>query len=189
MFKTSAFLRKYKYCKGFEFSLKMAMSKVMCASNISKDCFPEPECYVEKSMALVIENLNPKAVMDYVRFKSATTVSVDNIKGIVGGSNMMYHCIELDQAKGIYEICRNHLLLHLISTERPIMFFSECQEMFAKMMVAVTFRKASKGNRAHLMFLSALMIEIHERIPVGFAHRFDLPGEFYQPIISQACTY
>ena len=43
--------------------------------------------------------------MDYVRFKSATAVSADNIKGIVGGNNMMYHCIELDQAKGIYEIC------------------------------------------------------------------------------------
>ena len=41
-------------------SLKMAMSKVMCASNISKDCLPEPECYTEKSIALVIENLNPK---------------------------------------------------------------------------------------------------------------------------------
>ena len=69
------------------------------------------------------------------------------------------------------------------------MFFSEHQEMFAKMMVAITFHKASKGNRAHLMFLSALMIEIHERIPVGFAHSFDLPGEFYLPIISQACIY
>ena len=41
-------------------SLKMAMSKVMCASNISKDCLPEPECYTEKSITLVIENLNPK---------------------------------------------------------------------------------------------------------------------------------
>ena len=41
-------------------SLKMAMSEVMCASNISKDCLPEPECCPEKSIALVIENLNPK---------------------------------------------------------------------------------------------------------------------------------
>ena len=44
-----------------------------------------------------------------------------NIKGIVGGSNMMYHCIELDQTKRICEICCNHLLLHLKTTERPIM--------------------------------------------------------------------
>ena len=68
-------------------SLKMAMSKVMCASNISKDCLPEPECCPEKSIALVIENLNPKKLW-IVTFESAAAVSVDNIKGIVGGSNI-----------------------------------------------------------------------------------------------------
>ena len=155
----------------------MALSKPMCATEISPLCILDPECYISKELTLVFENLNPRAVMDYVRYRSKNAVSVDAIKGIVGGQNMVYHCIELDQARGIYEICRNYLLRTLKGTDRPIMFFAENQESNAKMMVAITNRKATKGSRSHLIFWGCIVLEIHDSIPVGFACSFDLPSK------------
>ena len=90
---------------------------------------------------------------------------------------MEYPCIELEQAQGIYEICRSYLLNTLKNTERPIMFFSEQQEKDAKMMVAVTNRKASKGYRSHLIFWGCVLLEINDSIPVGFVRSFDLPSK------------
>ena len=160
--------------------VNMALSKQLFASEISPECIPDPECYIRKELTLVIENLNPHGVMDYVRYCSKPAVSVDNIKAIVGGPNMEYPCIELDQAQGIYEICRNYLLQTLKSTVNAIMFFSEHVEKEAKkMMVAITNRKATKGQRGHLIFWGCLLMEINDAIPVGFARSFDMPSKYF----------
>ena len=156
----------------------MAMSKPLCAPEISKKLIPEPDTYIRKDLTLVIENLNPNCVMDYVRYHSKTAVRVDNIKSIVGGHNMVYPCIELDQAQGVYEICKSYLLKTLQDTERPIMYFSEQQDINSKMTVAITNRKASRGYQSRLIFWGCLLLEINDTIPVGFAWSFDLPNKY-----------
>ena len=50
------------------------MSKPLCATEISKKLIPEPDTYIRKDLTLVIENLNPCCVMDYVRYHSKTAV-------------------------------------------------------------------------------------------------------------------
>ena len=46
----------------------MALSKPLSASEISKQLIPEPDSYIRKDLSIVIENLNPHCVMDYVRY-------------------------------------------------------------------------------------------------------------------------
>ena len=91
---------------------------------------------------------------------------------------MVYPCIELDQAQGVYEICKSYLMKTLQYTERPIMYFSEQQDKNSKMTVAITNRKASRGYRSHLTFWGCLLLEINDTIPVSFAWSFDLPSKY-----------
>ena len=48
--------------------------------------------------------------LDYGLEKVSKATSIDLIKGIIGGPNMKYKCIELEQSFFVYHVMRDNLI-------------------------------------------------------------------------------
>ena len=143
---------------------------------LSKEQIPEFEEYMDKKMLNVVENLDSKSVMDYVRYRHRDAISIDAIHGILGGANMTYDCTEADQALAVFEICKQFLLKTLKETNRKIFYFHEqCYEQ-DKAVVAITLRPKTAQKRSHLILWACMWIEIREAVTVSFVRSFDLAG-------------
>ena len=60
--------------------------------------------------------------LDYGLEKVSKATSIDLIKGIIGGPNMKYKCIELEQSFFVYHVMRDNLIEVCEKTNRKILF-------------------------------------------------------------------
>ena len=80
---------------------------------------------LEISHKVDCDGLNIDEIMHYVKISKKNAISIEIIKHLVGGPNMDYNCMEVDESITCYKICRNLLIDTLQKTKRDILFFKD----------------------------------------------------------------
>lgn len=125
----------------------------------------------------IMDDLNPKAVMKYVKYYHKSAISMESIINIIGGVNMSYDCIEFEQAPVVYEICRTALVNTLNESKRQILCFEEHNAECKKVILGVTLQPRSQKNREHVVIWATIMFLLKEGVPVGFVRTYNFTSK------------
>ena len=133
---------------------------------------------LEISQKVDCDGLNIDEIMHYVKISQKNAISIEIIKHLVGGPNMDYNCMEVDESITCYKICRNLLIDTLQKTKRDILFFEDRQTTNSNVIIAVVRKPRDKNCREHVVFWAAVRFTLMLEPKVGFCRSFDLTCKF-----------
>ena len=114
-------------------------------------------------------------IMDFCKVSYSKAVSVEIIDHLIGGDNMEYKAIEVENSFQCYHVCRNSLLENIKNDQKEILFFDDRKGAASDVIVAVTKQPKTNKKREHIILLMAIRLTIELEPPVGFRSvlRFD----------------
>ena len=115
--------------------------------------------------------------LDYGLEKVSKATSIDLIKGIIGGPNMKYKCIELEQSFFVYHVMRDNLIEVCEKTNCKILFMEAHNFSNFDGLLTVTLKPKSAKSREHIVLWGCIRFTLDTIPAVGFARAFDITGE------------
>ena len=97
----------------------------------------------KQEMDLYSEKINFSDILDYGLEKVSKPTSIDIIKGIIGGPNMKYKCIEIKQSHYVYHVMQMNLIHVCKNTKHKILFMES--------IITVTLKPKTRKSREHLI--------------------------------------
>ena len=129
---------------------------------------------LEYSKEVDCNGLHIDEIVQFVKIKVPNAVSIEIVKHLLGGPNMEYPCMEVEESLVCYKICRNMLIETLQKTKRDILFFEDHQTTNSNIIIAVVKKPRSSKNREHVVLWAAIPFTMMMEPKVGFSRSFDL---------------
>ena len=140
----------------------MALSKVQRTS-----------CIADKNEPLTIDK---NVIEKLCKVSYTNAISVEIISHLLGGQNMDYMCMEVEDTFQCYNYCRNDILEFIKKSNEEITFFEDCKDTTTNIIIAVIKRNRTSSQREHIIFKSAARMTIMVEPRVGFVRYFDFRG-------------
>ena len=113
-------------------------------------------------------------IVHFVTIKQKSAVSIEIIKHLLGGPNMEYPCMDVEESFVSYHISRNILIETLQKTKREILFFEDHQTTNSNILVAVIKKPRLGNSREHIVLWAAIRFTMLMEPKVGFCRSFDI---------------
>ena len=114
--------------------------------------------------------------MDYGLEKVSKATSIELIRGIIAGPNMLYKCIEINQSKYVYNVMQDNLIDVCQKTRRKILFMESRHGDKFDGLLTVTLKLKSQKSREHFVLWGCICFTMETVPVVGFAHAHDITG-------------
>ena len=111
----------------------------------------------------------------YVSYKNA--VSIEVITHLLGGENMDYYAMELEDSFQCYDYCYRHILENIQKEKHEITFFEDRKNSTSNVLIAVVIQPKTKTKREHVVFMSAVRMTVMVQPRVGFVRFFRFTGK------------
>ena len=123
----------------------------------------------------------------YYEQESAT--SIDLIKHLLGGKNMNYEAMNLEDSFQCFEFCASEMMEILKTTKQEILFFEHRKCSTSNIMVVVTKQDKSRGVRLHPILKAVVRFTITVTPNVGFCRYLNVKGTYLFYIFQQKNCY
>ena len=110
-----------------------------------------------------------------VTYKNA--ISIEIIHHLLGGENMEYNVMELENSHECLAYCRQDLLENLKNDKREILFFEDRKNSTSEVMICLVKQPKTKSKREHLVLLSVLRMTIMIEPKVAVMRYFEITGK------------
>ena len=117
-----------------------------------------------------------KKFRKYARFPTKNPISVEIISHLLGGENMDYVCMEIEDSFQCFDYCHRDILQTIQQEKDEITFFEDRKNSTSDVLIAVTKQKRTQSRRERLIFRSAVRLTIMVEPNVGFTRHFDFKG-------------
>ena len=125
-------------------------------------------------MELYKDKISFSSILDYGLEKVPKATSINIIKGIIGGPNMKYKAVEVQQSHYIYHVMQSNLITICEKTKCKILFMEHSDNFDG--ILTVTLKPKSQKSREHLILWGCYRMTMETIPEVGFARAFDLTG-------------
>ena len=141
---------------------------------------PIPENVLEKLSSTKCKDMIISIPEDEIKmfcwYTQPKAVSIHLIKHFLGGENMNYEAVNLEDSFQCFEYSVRHIMELLKQTKDDILFFEhrKCKE--SDVFVVVTRQPKAKGIREHLVLKAVVRMTIMTHPRVGFCRYLNLTG-------------
>ena len=131
--------------------------------------------FSKHEMDLYSEKINFSDILDY-GFEKVSEATLVDIKGIIGGPNMKYKCIEIKQCHYVYHVMQMNLIHVCENTKCKILFMESKQSDYFDGKITMTLKLKTQKSREHLILWGCYRMTMQTIPEVGFARAFDTTG-------------
>ena len=117
-----------------------------------------------------------KKIQEICKISYKNPISVEIISHLLGGENMDYVCMEIEDSFQCFDYCRRDILQTIQQEKDEITFFEDRKNSTSDVLIAVTKQKHTQSRRERLIFRSAVRLTIMVEPNVGFTRHFDFKG-------------
>ena len=110
-----------------------------------------------------------------VTYKNA--ISIEIIHHLLGGENMEYNIMEVDNSFECHAYCRQDLLDNLKQDKRDICYFEDRKNSTSNVLMCVVKQPKTKAKREHLVFYAVIRMTIMIEPKVAMMRYFDVTGK------------
>ena len=118
-------------------------------------------------------------IFDVCKITYENAISIEIINHLLGGENMEYFCMELENSFECDYYCRQHLLGLLKNDKREICFFEDHKNSTSNILIAIVKQPKSKTSREHLVLYAVIWMTLMMEPKVAIMRYFDLSGMFH----------
>ena len=104
-------------------------------------------------------------------------ISVELIHHMLGGPNMEYRFIEVEESFEAFDFLRGELIKDLTENKLDIMFFEDRTNVNSNIIVVVVKKPRKHGNREHIVIKCLIRMTVMLEPKIGFCCLFDLTGK------------
>ena len=115
-----------------------------------------------------------QAIKDYGLEKLSKATNMDIIHGIIGGSNMMYKPVDLNQSYYTYHYMKINLLETAQKTHCEIVFMEDHTGKDIEGLLMVVIKPHSYNGRKHVVLWGCVHLSLNTVPRVGVARAFDI---------------
>ena len=129
-------------------------------------------------------SLHPEEIIAFCKITKEKPVSIELIHNLLGGPNMEYSCMELQNSLDCYQFCRNDLIKKLQETKYHIEFFEARITSDANVIVSVIKKPKKNGKGDQIVLMCVIRMTLFVTPKVGYCHYFDLTGSHVFTVFS-----
>ena len=122
--------------------------------------------------------ISHQSIKDYGLEKLTKATNMDIIRGIIGGPNMLYKPVDLNQSYYIYHYMKNNLLETAKKTHREIVFMEDHTGEDIEGLLMVVVKPRSYNGRQHVVPWGCVRLSLNTVPQVGVARAFDLCSKY-----------
>ena len=135
-----------------------------------------------------------QAIKDYGLEKLSKATNMDIIHGMIGGPDMLYKSIDLNQSYYIYHHMKNNLLETAKKTQREIVFMEDHTVEDIESLLMVVTKPHSYNGKQHVVLWGCVGLTLKTVPQVGVAGAFDMCSKwnfskfFNMAVYGNECT-
>ena len=108
--------------------------------------------------------------------KKEHAISIEIINHLLGGPNMDYDAMNIQDSFQCFQFTANSVLKYLKDTKKEILFFENRKTTKSDVVIICTKQDKSKGVHEHVELLAIIRLTIMTTPKVGFFRFFDIKG-------------
>ena len=103
-------------------------------------------------------------------------ISIELIHHLMGGPNMEYKVINIEDSFECFQYCANNVLDFLKTTKAEILYLKHHTNVTSNILIVVTKQKKTNTTREHPVLMAVIRLSIMTTPTVGFCRHFELKG-------------
>ena len=110
-------------------------------------------------------------------YQQENAISIELINHLMGGPNMDYQAIDVDDSFQAFEVCAGEVIEYLKESKQEILFFGHRKNSTSNILAVVTKQEKSRGVREHLVLRCVVRLTIMLTPCVGFCRYLNVKGQ------------
>ena len=123
--------------------------------------------------------IHDEEIMLQCYYNQERAVSVELIHHLLGGPNMEYQAMSVEESFECFKFCADHLVDYLKKSSSDILFFEHRDNTTSNIMVVVTKQKCTNSTRGQPVLFAVIRLTVMLTPCIGFCHYFKLKGQFF----------
>ena len=125
----------------------------------------------------VPSNISPEKIMEVCYISYSKACSIEIIDHLLGGPNLEFKPMELENLFDCYKYCKDHVLDFIKNDKKDIKIFEDRQSQTSNILVVITSKKRTSTNRAHIILNAVCHLTILVEPRVGICRYLNLVGK------------
>ena len=100
--------------------------------------------------------IHDKEIKIHCFYRQKKAISVELIQHMLGGLNMEYKCINVEDSFKAFDYCANHLIQNLKDSKDEILYFEHRNNATSSILIVMTKQKKSNACREHPILLAVI---------------------------------
>ena len=122
--------------------------------------------------------INKDKIHELCEVSYTKAVSIEIIDHLLGGENMEYVTMELEDSFQCYDYLHSLVMQNISSNKKEITFFEDRKNYSTSIIVVVTKEDRTSKSREHIVFESVVRMTIMVEPKVGFVRYFKFKGQY-----------
>ena len=148
---------------------KPFVTKMMETSNVSEQ--------INKiNITKYTGSLEEEEIITFCKIEKQKPVSIELIRNMLGGANMEYPAMELENSFECFDFCRSDLITKLQETKFNIEYFEDRGTTDSNIIVSVVKKPKKSGKGEQITLWCIIRMTLFVTPKVGFCRYFDFTG-------------